>query len=221
MAESIKQIFDSWAGRERGKSMAHNHEELFNAMTSGWTHHANAAVLDIACGNGFALELLAQKGYTELSGIDFSDKMIEEAGRLLPGAELVVGVMEKLPWSDGTFDRVYSIEALYYSTDTAKAATEMRRVLRPTGGLDIVIEYYGENKGSHAWADALGQELALKGEAEWAELFRDAGFEKIRTQRVVRERIRREEEFTADEFFPSYDLYVEFKKQGALHILNY
>jgi len=219
--ERIQAIFDAWAGRERGMAMAHNHVELFRALVSGWAHDSSHRVLDLACGNGFALALLADMGYRNLFGIDFAENMVDEARRNVPAAAVSRGPMEDLPWTDGFFDRVYSIEALYYAPRPADVLAEVRRVLKPMGTLDIVIEYYRDNPGSHSWAGALGTELQLWSSGEWVDVMRRAGFPSAHAKRIVRSSMRSKDEFEPDAFFPDYDLYVQFKKEGALHLMSY
>ena len=47
----------------------------------------NNKILDAACGTGDALHFLFHNGYTNLSGLDFSKKMIEEAMSILPNIQ--------------------------------------------------------------------------------------------------------------------------------------
>src|SRR4051794_33801232 len=62
-------------------------------------------VLDIGCGAGAFLRLVAERG-GESCGIDASDALIAFALGRLPHADLRVGEMEDLPWEDDTFDLV-------------------------------------------------------------------------------------------------------------------
>ena len=50
------------------------------------------------------------------------------------------GRFEALEFSDGKFDRVFSMEALYYAVDLEQAITEIHRVLKP-GGRYACSEY--------------------------------------------------------------------------------
>ncbi len=61
-------------------------------------------VLDVACGTGFLTSHL--RG--EVTGIDQSARMLEIARRRLTDARLVEGDALELPFSDASFDRVFS-----------------------------------------------------------------------------------------------------------------
>src|SRR5437867_3718069 len=56
-------------------------------------------VLDVGCGVGAFLRLVATRG-GEPHGIDASDALIAFARERLPHADLRVGEMEDLPWED-------------------------------------------------------------------------------------------------------------------------
>ena len=98
-------------------------------------HPANA--LDLGCGTGEMLALLAEKFPAEkLSGLDLARGMIERAReRLLscPRVVLQTGDMESLPYPDASFDLVVSNLALQWLESPSRAFTEARRVLRAKG----------------------------------------------------------------------------------------
>ena len=93
-------------------------------------------VLDVGCGSGELCMLAAARGAV-VSGIDAADGMIEIARRRLPGADLRVGAMERLPWDDGSFDLVTAFNAFQFAADFAAALAEARRVTRPGGQIAI------------------------------------------------------------------------------------
>src|SRR5712671_5724804 len=68
-------------------------------LEAGWR------VLDIGCGAGAFLRLVAERG-GESHGIDASRALIELARGRLPDADLRVGEMEALPWEADTFDLI-------------------------------------------------------------------------------------------------------------------
>lgn len=99
-----------------------------------------SVVLDLACGTG--TNLAAQmNAYAEHAlkwhGLDASEAMLAVARGKAPGAELVRGVAEALPYADATFDYVVTRFAFHHFEDKAKALAEMRRVLKPGGVLKI------------------------------------------------------------------------------------
>lgn len=63
-----------------------------------------ARTLDVACGTGFLTRHLAG----QVTGLDQSERMLEIARERAPRAEFVPGDAMRLPFADGTFDRVFT-----------------------------------------------------------------------------------------------------------------
>jgi SAM-dependent methyltransferase len=61
--------------------------------------------------------------------------MLERARLAATSARLVRARAEDLPWRDGTFDRIFCVNALHHFSDRDRFFAEARRVLRPGGGL--------------------------------------------------------------------------------------
>jgi SAM-dependent methyltransferase len=89
-------------------------------------------VLDVGCGTGEFCALAAARGAV-VAGLDAADGMIEIARRRLPGADLRVGAMERLPWAGDSFDLVTAFNSFQFAAGFAAAVAEAARVAR-TGG---------------------------------------------------------------------------------------
>ena len=77
----------------------------------------HGSVMDIACGTGKVMEILARPGL-ELSGCDISDLLIEKAvERGLPRERLRVCDATQMPYGDNQFDYSYSIGSLEHFTE--------------------------------------------------------------------------------------------------------
>ena len=100
-------------------------------------------VLDIGCGAGAFLRLVAERG-GEPHGIDASDALIELARGRLPDADLRVGEMEDLPWEDETFDLVTGFNSFFFANDMVAALREAGRVAKP--GAPVVIQVWGAHE---------------------------------------------------------------------------
>jgi SAM-dependent methyltransferase len=94
-------------------------------------------VLELACGNGYNLRLLAGSDPSRrLVGIDLVGAQVRRANRALaglPGARAVVGDFQALPFADASQDAVFVVESLCHATDLALAFAQVARVLRPGG----------------------------------------------------------------------------------------
>ncbi len=95
---------------------------------------AGVRLLDMACGSGLALRHAESMGAVT-AGIDASRTLLEVARDRNPGSDLQLGSMFDLPWEDGVFDVVISINGVWGGCEGA--LDEARRVLRPEGLIGI------------------------------------------------------------------------------------
>jgi ubiquinone/menaquinone biosynthesis C-methylase UbiE len=90
-------------------------------------------VLDIACGTGKTMQILAAHPGLELHGCDISDRLLERAAaRGLPPERLHVGDATRLLYPDDHFEYAYSIGSLEHFTEEGigQFLAECRRVTR-------------------------------------------------------------------------------------------
>lgn len=101
------------------------------------------AVLDIACGTGFATRAaaIAAGPGTRIEGADINPAMIQHATTVAHEAELDIGWCETsaldLPHSDDEYDVVICQQGIQFFPDPAAAVREMVRVTRPGGRVGI------------------------------------------------------------------------------------
>ena len=97
-------------------------------------------ILDYGCGEGRLLKQLNGLAYTDLTGMDFSHRMLELARQSLPGAILLGCEGVKVPAEDASFDAVLLFTVLtciHGDQDQKALIAELTRVLRPGGILYI------------------------------------------------------------------------------------
>jgi ubiquinone/menaquinone biosynthesis C-methylase UbiE len=120
-------------------------------------------VLDVGMGPGRLCAALADRGRT-VSGVDASLEMVELARARLPQAtdRLRQAHVERLPFTDGSFDAVAGTGIFEYVRDRPRALAEIARVLRP-GGLAVISVPNPRNPYARAyrWA-TLGGRVARK-----------------------------------------------------------
>jgi SAM-dependent methyltransferase len=89
-----------------------------------------ARILDVGCGTGANLEMLAQFG--EAEGVDVSTEALDFCQTR--GLQNVrQGEAEHLPYEDRSFDLVTGLDVVEHLDDDIAGLQEMRRVLRPNG----------------------------------------------------------------------------------------
>jgi demethylmenaquinone methyltransferase/2-methoxy-6-polyprenyl-1,4-benzoquinol methylase len=100
--------------------------------------HPGDRVLDAACGTGDLAVADRKAGAGKVSGLDFSERMLERARRKDASIDWVQGDMLALPFADGTFDAATVGFGVRNVADLELALRELRRVLRPGGRLAIL-----------------------------------------------------------------------------------
>jgi SAM-dependent methyltransferase len=99
----------------------------------GWT--GTERVLDAGCGNGMWIRAVSERfGVRSVVGLDLSLGMLDDTRRVLgPGAPLVAGDIQRLPFPDASFDVILCFWMLYHVPDHQQALEECCRVLRSGG----------------------------------------------------------------------------------------
>lgn len=91
-------------------------------------------VLDACCGTG-DLALEAQRAGGRVTGLDFSERMLERARRKSADVDWVHGDVLALPFPDGSFDAATVGFGIRNVEDLEAGLRELARVLRPGGRL--------------------------------------------------------------------------------------
>jgi arsenite methyltransferase len=142
-------------------------------------------VLDVGFGGGASLDALLQDGRVALvAGLDASPEMVDAArARFSSGiesgrVEVRLGTVDSIPWPDASFDRLMSVNSIYYWPDPSQGARELFRVLRPGGAAVIALR-------SKDMIDRLGLEqhgFHSFGEREVGGFLEAAGFAAVRSE---------------------------------------
>lgn len=97
----------------------------------------NFKILDLGCGNGRLLKSLEQADKKiKYLGVDFSEKLIEQAKIDHPQAKFIVSDMTDLSFNYGSFDMVFMIASFHHLPSKAERLDlllKINRWLRPGG----------------------------------------------------------------------------------------
>jgi SAM-dependent methyltransferase/alkylhydroperoxidase family enzyme len=151
-AEQWRMVDEGWGRRavEFATLAEPSNSREYVAMHERLAIGRDDRLLDVACGSGLALELAAVRGAT-CAGIDASARLVAVARDRNPDADVRIGDMRDLPWTDATFDVVTSFRGIWGTVPEAVA--EVYRVLAPGGRIGITV--WGHIKISPgAWAFA-------------------------------------------------------------------
>jgi ubiquinone/menaquinone biosynthesis C-methylase UbiE len=141
------------------------------------------SVLDVGCGPG-SLTLAAKRrvGRGTVCGIDPAPEMIAlaraKSARAGEAVDFRVGVIEDLPFEDGSFDVALSSLMLHHLPlePRRRGLAEVRRVLKPGGTCLVVdLEHHGHGPLARLRSHVVGSRRAL--DPGVGELMREVGFE--------------------------------------------
>ncbi len=109
-------------------------------------------IVELGCGPAHVAAYIASRG-VDISGLDLSPQMVEQARRLFPTVKVVVGDMLALPFADGSLGGVIAFYSIIHFDDAqlATAFAEMARVLRHDGRLALAFHVGDEVLRREQW----------------------------------------------------------------------
>jgi len=122
-----------------------------NQLINEWTIEKlnpspNDKILEIGMGNGgFVNGILSVDPSIIYYGCDISELMIEEASKLnerlidKKQAEFILATADYLPFEDASFNKVFTVNTIYFWDDPSKELSEIHRVLENNGKLVISV----------------------------------------------------------------------------------
>lgn len=151
---------------------------LFNLFLSLYVFASPYAVgkrvLDAGCGSGFGTPEFANSGAAYTVGIDNSEEAIKYAKQhyLVPNLSFLLANVTDLPFSDASFDVVFSSNVIEHVAEYDRFLQEVRRVLSP-GGLFLMAtppvqrddigsdnQFHVTNLSPASWSAVLGKHFA-------------------------------------------------------------
>jgi ubiquinone/menaquinone biosynthesis C-methylase UbiE len=127
---------------ERRYGYHYNLVDLFASLAG-----SHGKLLEVGCGIGVDSIQLAKCGF-DVTAVDLTENALtvakEFAERRNVHIDFRLGNAERLEFSDGEFDAVYSFGVLHHTPDIARSVSEVRRVLRP-GGKAYIMLYHRDS----------------------------------------------------------------------------
>ena len=138
-AEGVRTMFDRIAPvyDEMNRVMTVGRDRRWRAATAAAVVQPGDRVLDACSGTG-DLALASARIGGRVTGLDFSERMLERACRKGPELEWVRGDLLALPFEDASFDAVTIGFGIRNVEDVESALRELRRVLRAGGRLGVL-----------------------------------------------------------------------------------
>jgi ubiquinone/menaquinone biosynthesis C-methylase UbiE len=131
-------------------------------------------LLEVGCGGGLLLRDALALGAVA-TGVDHSDEMVSLARERAPGAEVLLGSAEQLPFGDGSFTAVAMVVVFFFLRDPAAALSEARRVLVSNGRIAVYTTSVSL-RGTPAAPEPLAGRSHFYTDAELLALAKGCGF---------------------------------------------
>jgi demethylmenaquinone methyltransferase/2-methoxy-6-polyprenyl-1,4-benzoquinol methylase len=137
--DAVRRMFDRIAPvyDAMNRTMTAGLDRRWRRITAEAVVRPGDVVLDACCGTG-DLAIAGARAGGRVTGLDFSERMLERARRKAPQLEWVSGDLLALPFADESFDAATVGFGVRNVDDLALALRELRRVLRPGGRLGIL-----------------------------------------------------------------------------------
>jgi demethylmenaquinone methyltransferase / 2-methoxy-6-polyprenyl-1,4-benzoquinol methylase len=132
MFDRIAPVYDAM-----NRTMTAGLDRRWRRLTAAAVVRPGDRVLDACCGTG-DLAVAAARAGGKVTGLDFSEPMLERARGKAPELEWVRGDLLALPFGNASFDAATVGFGVRNVEDLQRALGELRRVLRPGGRLGIL-----------------------------------------------------------------------------------
>ena len=125
-------------------------------------------ILDAGCGTGLVAEALANEGFTNFVGVDFSKEMLSLVPQNLYQQLELVDLNNRLSYSNNHFDAIICVGTFTYGHVKAHALNEFLRIVKQDGLICFTInegiyeEYEFDNKIKELEQNKKWQVLEIK-----------------------------------------------------------
>lgn len=114
----------------------------------------HGTIVDIGCGGGNCIKLLNSMTKAKIIGVDYSKlcvrKSVKKNKKAVKDGKIEVFQADviNLPFQNASIDCAVSVESVYFWKEPDKAFSEIRRILKPGGSLNIICEMVKNEDGT-------------------------------------------------------------------------
>ena len=167
-------------GIKTAQIMNHGNKNINLDAINALSPYADDNILEIGMGNGyFVPEILSKHPSIKYTGCDFSELMVSEALQLNANlissgrAQFVLSNTASMPFADNKFNKVFTVNTIYFWENEVQVLAEMKRVLQPYGTL--LISFRPKHMAEKAPVTKYGFKLYTKEDV--AKLLEENGYE--------------------------------------------
>jgi ubiquinone/menaquinone biosynthesis C-methylase UbiE len=186
----LRDEFNLWAGNGRGERMERDHRPFTERIFEQIQFRADDRILDLACGEGWASRLLADRvgPGPEIVGVDIANEMVRRASlksAAFSNLSFQCGSAHAMPFAANSFTKAFCVESFYYFESQERVLRELKRVLRPGGELFLVFCLYQQNPGSFGFLNWVRVPVHVRSIAEYQWMLENEGWSEVKTEELV------------------------------------
>ncbi|MBX9852765.1 MAG: class I SAM-dependent methyltransferase [Cytophagaceae bacterium] len=131
------------AGIEIGSFMQKGNAYQYSLVYEVLSLRDHDKILEIGFGNGYHIpELMKKASGMEYYGLDYSDLMVNEAKKVIEdnkvqNVEVICGNISAMPFGENSFDKIFTVNTVYFWEKPLENAKEALRILKPGGSFIV------------------------------------------------------------------------------------
>ena len=141
--EKVLKYYVNWTKKgEYNKNMVEwNYQAPQNAakLFNKYAPNKDINILDAGCGSGLVGVELQKYGYTKITGVDFSNEMLNLIPNKIYNHLELIDLNKKLKYKESIFDAVICVGTFTYGHVKANALNELIRILKKNGLICFTI----------------------------------------------------------------------------------
>jgi SAM-dependent methyltransferase len=192
----LRHEFNRWASKGLGANMERDHQRFTERLLNKMNLAADDRVLDLACGEGWACRLIAERvGVTgRVVGLDVSDEMVRVAGgksTRTTQITYVCGSADHIPCPSAYFTKALSVASFIVFENQEQVLEELFRTLSPGGELFVLTYLYKDRPDwstlarDIGWESRTGMSLHVYSAVGYAAMLNSGGWTGIHTEEWV------------------------------------